>query len=306
MKNSLKTSELTVTDTSTHFWAINLGLGGGYPGPVDDKKLPVTLKVDYVRHYVWRESCADVTCSSHGTCNTDSMLCECNSGWTGSDCSQDIRSFSTNFATATSLDFFPDGLVYGTYTGFTHENDIFIKSKTSSHKGLTLTLSQAGCPESCYKAEYSGGAWESRQRFSYGTFEFTAQSTNVAGTGLSLSAAGEGPSVEKCAFILSGESPKQVSLVTTSKNKAKTQKVIDLDFDASEKYHTYAFTFSSTETLWLIDGVQVYKSTEMQPQALRLGPEVFYAYQPDWYGKFVGKYKGPYKTYVSSFNWKMT
>jgi beta-glucanase (GH16 family) len=297
---SFKTSTLTVTpDASPHYWIINLAMGGGYPGPVSSSSVPATLKVDYVKNYVWRVSCSGETCSGHGQCNPTTFLCVCNPGYVGASCEQYVGSWSTSFTANINLFEIPNGWGYAPYTMF-NQNNVFFSSS-----GLKLSISNAGCPGSCYSGQYSGGGWESWQRFGYGTFTFQAKSTNVAGTGFSLSASGESALLEQCAFAFLGNSPRQVSILTTTSNYEYNNTVINVNFDTSAAYHLYAFKYFPAYTLWYIDNVLVYNSSVVQPKAIRLAPGAFYAYQPVWYGPFTTSYNGPYYTYVQSFNWQM-
>jgi len=172
-----------------------------------------------------------------------------------------------------------------------------------SNSVLKLTLTNSGCPGSCYGGDYASGAWESIPRYTYGTFSFVAQSTNVPGAALTLSAAGEQTLLEQVAFTFLGSTPTQVGLFTWSSNYVWQQTTINLGFDASAAYHTYSFKYTPGYTLWYIDGVQVYNSTVVQPQALRLAPGAYFAVEPDWYGAFT--YNGPYSTYLKQVTWQI-
>lgn len=93
-----------------------------------------------------------------------------------------------------------DVAVNGWGNGYT----LFLSGNVAINDGLTLTLTNSGCPSSmvhdhlicysngkiyntffssldCGNLDYSGGGWNSGQQYGYGTFSLTGQSTNVPG-----------------------------------------------------------------------------------------------------------------------------
>lgn len=298
VKTSYQTSSLTTTqDVSPHYWILNLAIGGGYPGSPDASTVfPLYHQIDYVRNYVWRTTCSGETCSSHGCCDTKTLLCKCDDGWVGAKCEQNVGSITNNFNAITSLDRIPNG--WGNaYTMYSQTQAVI------SSGAIKLTHTNSGCPTNCYGGTYASGAWESIPRWTYGTFTFQAKSTRISGTALSLSAAGENELLEQIAFVLLGSNPTTAQLFTWSSNYVYVQTTINLGFDASAGYHTYAFTYNPTNVQWYVDGQLVFTSTLVQPQAKRLAPGAYYTAQPDWYGPFT--YNGASSTYVTKMTWQI-
>jgi len=297
--DSYQTNSLTVTqDVSPHYWIINNAIGGGYPGNPDSTTVfPNYHSVDYVRNYVWRQSCAGETCSGNGCCNPSTVLCVCNAGFAGASCEQNIGSATVTFDAVTSLDNIPNG--WGNpYTLYLTANTV------ASNGAFKFTLTNAGCPGSCGNVPYSSGAWESIPRYSYGTFIFQARSSSVSGTGLSLSIAGESAVLEQIAFTFVGGNRSYVQLWTWTGGWPYKQADIPISFDPSSGYHYYGITWGPSTISWSIDGTQVKAISGVSLNAVRLGPGAYYTADPDWYGTF--KYRSSSAAYLNNFAWTIS
>src|SRR3546814_5031761 len=62
-------------------------------------------------------------------------------------------------------------------------------------------------------------------------------------------------------FEFLGKSPRQVQVNYYTARKGGHETMIDLGFDASEDFHTYAFEWRPDSIRWFVDGRQVHEET---------------------------------------------
>lgn len=140
------------------------------------------------------------------------MLCTCDPGWSGASCEYDLGmllsslySFviltmcfiegtaTNNLLDISNYDLRPNGWGNPTTT-YLYANTVLV-----SGGGVRFALTNSGCPNSmlyllfllcfilfiflvdCGATPYSSGAWEYVPRYTYGSFSFTAQPSNVIG-----------------------------------------------------------------------------------------------------------------------------
>jgi beta-glucanase (GH16 family) len=288
-------------DPTPHYIIMNSAMGGGYAGTPDATTVyPNSFLIDYVRVYHYGATCAGNTCSNHGCCDPNKLVCICDAGWSGSSCEQWTGSFANSFVT-TNIQYTPatDVKVNGWGNGFTFYSD----NNVEINNGLTLTLSTNNCPSGCAGMSYSSGGWTSAVYSSYGTFTFVAKATNVVGTGLSLGAAGQSSLLEQIAFVITGASPTTVQLISWHTGYQYVHDTLNLGFDASAAYHNYTFTYNPTSIVFYIDGQLKRTASVVVPNGT-LAMGVYYAAEPNWYGGPFA-YSGPSAAKVSLAAWSI-
>lgn len=130
---------------------------------------------------------------------------------------------------------------------------------------LLMTLSDnggskrpIGCPEI-----------HTKQRLGYGVYE--AKMRSAAGSGLNTAfftyigpPAGV-PEHDEIDFEFLGKDPTTVQVNTFVKGKPLNTKTVQLGFDASKDFHTYAIDWSPLKIRWYVDGKLVHETAEKSP-----------------------------------------
>ncbi|WP_420348101.1 family 16 glycosylhydrolase [Pelagibius sp.] len=140
-------------------------------------------------------------------------------------------------------------------TGWRRENVRF----TDGIMHLDLTRRPtAGTP-------YSGGEYQTRAFYHYGRFEARIRAVSYPGvvtgfftyTGPTF----DGDPHHEIDFEFLGDKPRHVQLNYFTDGVGKHETLIDLGFDASESFNTYAFEWRPDSIRWFVNGVQVHEET---------------------------------------------
>jgi beta-glucanase (GH16 family) len=126
---------------------------------------------------------------------------------------------------------------------------------------MAITLTDAGASG----RRFASGEYQSRRFFGYGRFEARIKAVASPGivtgfftyTGPSF----DGAPHDEIDFEFLGKSPRQVQLNYYTDGKGGRETMIDLGFDASEDFHTYAFEWRPDSIRWFVDGRQVHEET---------------------------------------------
>lgn len=126
---------------------------------------------------------------------------------------------------------------------------------------MTITLDDSGASG----RRFASGEYQSRRFFGYGRFEARLKVVPAPGvvTGFFTYT---GPSFDDAPhdeidFEFLGKSPREVQLNYYTAGKGGHETMIDLGFDASEDFHTYAFEWRPDSIRWFVDGRQVHEET---------------------------------------------
>jgi len=126
---------------------------------------------------------------------------------------------------------------------------------------MAITLSDAGASG----RRFASGEYQSRRFFGYGRFEARLKAIAAPGivtgfftyTGPSF----DGAPHDEIDFEFLGKSSRQVQVNYYTGGKGGHETMIDLGFDASEDFHTYAFEWRPDSIRWFVDGRQVHEET---------------------------------------------
>jgi beta-glucanase (GH16 family) len=174
----------------------------------------------------------------------------------------------------------------------------YLSSNTVISQGLTLSVTNAGCPAECAGVAYSGGGWQSIPTYGYGSFSFLALGPTVSGTGLSIGAAALGPSsvLEQIAVFLSGGSPNVVTVATWLNGALSPYTFFQIPFNHSQAYHNYTVLYTADAISFLLDGNVYYiQTTNIPPPPLYF--IAYYSVDPILYGNV--KYTVPVNVSIS-------
>jgi len=125
---------------------------------------------------------------------------------------------------------------------------------------MTLTLDNAPCPAGCSGEPFAAGEYRSNQTYGYGRYEVRMKA--AAGSGLVTSFfTYTGPSErpptpwDEIDIEILGKDPSKLQTNYFTSGVGGHESTLDLGFDASLAFHTYAFEWSRTQIAWYVDGV---------------------------------------------------
>lgn len=149
---------------------------------------------------------------------------------------------------------------------------------------------------------------QSTRRYHYGTYE--ARIKVAKGSGINsniftyIGPPHGVPEHDEVDFEFLGKDTTKVQLNYWRAGNGKNEVMIDLGFDASEDFHTYAFTWSKDKIIWYIDGKKVHETPEGAD--LPKNPGIFF--MSIWTGSevvndWLGPFTYPEKRPVIGFDW---
>ncbi|HEU4322325.1 MAG TPA: family 16 glycosylhydrolase [Roseiflexaceae bacterium] len=178
---------------------------------------------------------------------------------------------------------------------------------TFSNSTMTLTLDNRTCPSGCSNKPYASGEYRTNSNYGYGRYEGRFKAAKGSGTVAASLFTYTGPSDnqpwdEIDIEILGKDTTKmQTNYYTNGVGGHET--MINLGFDASQGFHTYAFEWTPTSIKWYVDGVLVHTEngsrgplpTHASKLMMNLWPGVGV---DSWLGPF--NYSGPL---TAQFDW---
>jgi endo-1,3-1,4-beta-glycanase ExoK len=126
---------------------------------------------------------------------------------------------------------------------------------------MSITLDDSGASG----RSFASGEYQTHRFFGYGRFEARLKSVAAPGfvtgfftyTGPTFNGAPH----DEIDFEFLGKSPRQVQLNYFTDGKGGHDTTIDLGFDASADFHTYAFEWRPDSIRWFVDGRLVHEET---------------------------------------------
>lgn len=112
------------------------------------------------------------------------------------------------------------------------------------------------------KVPYSGGEYRSKQTYGYGRYEVVMKAIKndgVVSSFFTYTGPYDGDPWDEIDFEVLGKDTTKVQLNYFRNGKGGHEKMIDLGFDASEDFHTYAFEWHKNSIIWYVDGKEVFR-----------------------------------------------
>ncbi len=112
------------------------------------------------------------------------------------------------------------------------------------------------------KVPYSGGEYRSKATYGYGRYEVVMKAIKndgVVSSFFTYTGPSEGDPWDEIDFEVLGKDTTKVQLNYFRDGKGGHEKMIDLGFDASEDFHTYAFEWRKNSIIWFVDGKEVFR-----------------------------------------------
>ena len=127
------------------------------------------------------------------------------------------------------------------------------------HNGgvMGLNLDTATCPGGCSGKPYASGEYRSNDLYSYGRFETRMMAVKRSGTVTSFftyTGPSDGQPWDEIDVEILGKNTSQMQTNYFTNGVGGHEKVINLGFDASAGYHTYAIEWWNGGINWIVDG----------------------------------------------------
>jgi len=130
---------------------------------------------------------------------------------------------------------------------------------------LTLTLDNATCPSGCSNMPYASDEYRRKVLTGYGLYEANYKAAKASGIVGGSFFVYTGPSDnqpwDEIDFESLGNDTTHVQLNYYTNGTGGHETIINLGFDSSQGFHTYAFDYEPTFIKWYIDGVLVHTET---------------------------------------------
>jgi beta-glucanase (GH16 family) len=159
---------------------------------------------------------------------------------------------------------------------------------------MTLRLDDNPCPVGCGDRPYASGEYRSNELFGYGRFEARLRASNVPGT-VTAFFTNTGPNDnnpnDEIDIEIQGRDPTRLQVNYFSQGVGGHETWIDLGFDASTDFHTYAIEWKGGRVAWYVDGAPRHVETGSRGALPTTPMRIMTSYWActevdDWCGRF--------------------
>jgi beta-glucanase (GH16 family) len=130
---------------------------------------------------------------------------------------------------------------------------------------MGLNLDTATCPSGCSSKPYASGEYRSNDMYSYGRFEVrmkTVKRSGVVTSFFTYTGPSDGQPWDEIDIEILGKDPTKMQTNYFTNGVGGHETLINLGFDSSAGYHTYAFEWWRGGTInWFVDGRLVHQET---------------------------------------------
>jgi beta-glucanase (GH16 family) len=133
---------------------------------------------------------------------------------------------------------------------------------------MNLRLDDESCPAGCSTKAYASGEYRSNGFFGYGRVEGRFKAAKNSGIVTSLftyTGPSDGHPHDEIDIEILGKDTTKMQVNYYTNGVGSHEEMIDLGFDASTGFHTYAFEWSSVAITWYVDGTAVHTATDSIP-----------------------------------------
>lgn len=123
---------------------------------------------------------------------------------------------------------------------------------------MRIRLDDIPCPNGCDGRPFASGEYRSNDFFGYGRFEARLKAANAPGTVTAFfvyTGPYDGNPNDEFDIEILGKNPTRLQTNYFSNGVGGHEAWIDLGFDASQDFHTYAIEWTPTALRWYVDGV---------------------------------------------------
>jgi len=167
---------------------------------------------------------------------------------------------------------------------------------TFSDGEMTLRLDNAGCPDGCSGAAYASGEYRSNGFYQYGTYTVVMKAASSEGTVSSFfiyTGPADGNPHNEIDIEILGKDPTKIQINYFTDGIAGHEVLINLEFDASADFHTYAIEWLPDNIKWYVDEVEVHTENGSSGTLPTTSGRIIINFWPgtasvnDWLGEFV-------------------
>ncbi|MGB4803750.1 MAG: family 16 glycosylhydrolase, partial [Anaerolineae bacterium] len=159
---------------------------------------------------------------------------------------------------------------------------------------MTIRLDDEPCPAGCGGRPYASGEYRSNELFGYGRFEARLRASNVPGTVTAFflyTGQGDNQPHNEIDVELLGRDPTRLQVNYFTQGVGGHETWIDLGFDASAAFHTYAIEWKAGRVAWYVDGALRHVETGGRGALPNMPMRIMTSYWActevdDWCGRF--------------------
>ena len=130
---------------------------------------------------------------------------------------------------------------------------------------MTITLDNQNCPGSCSNKPYASGEYRTIKNYGFGRVEARFKAAKASGVMSGSLFTYTGPSDQQpwdeVDIEILGKDPTKMQTNYYTNGVGGHETVLDLGFDASADFHTYAFEWTAKSIQWYVDGLLVHTET---------------------------------------------
>lgn len=130
---------------------------------------------------------------------------------------------------------------------------------------MTITLDNQNCPGACSSKPYASGEYRTAKNFGFGRVEARFKAASARGVMSGSIFTYTGPSDkqpwDEVDIEILGKDPTKMQTNYITNGVGGHETIINLGFDASKDFHTYAFEWTATSIKWYVDDLLVHTET---------------------------------------------
>lgn len=117
--------------------------------------------------------------------------------------------------------------------------------------------------------KFDGGEYRSTNKYGYGLYEVSmkpAKNTGIVSSFFTYTGPSDGTQWDEIDIEFLGKDTTKVQFNYYTNGVGGHEKIVDLGFDASQGFHTYAFDWQAGHIKWYVDGVLKHTATSSIPK----------------------------------------
>ena len=130
---------------------------------------------------------------------------------------------------------------------------------------MTITLDDKSCPSGCSNRPYASGEYRSNELYGYGMYESRFKAAKARGVMSGALFTYTGPSDnqpwDEVDIEILGKDTTRMQTNYYTNGVGGHETLVNLGFDSSEAFHTYAFEWTAAYIKWYVDGKLVHTET---------------------------------------------